>query len=68
MKRKEQSTMITTDAGELRKEIRTLRTRIASLAVGRTTKPSKNVREMKNIRNRLATILTIVRQKELAHG
>jgi ribosomal protein L29 len=68
MKKKELSTISAQDKNELQKEVRTIRAKIIEMNVAKMTKPSKNVRERKSLRNRLAIILSIIRQKELQNG
>ena len=52
----------------LRKEVAALRKNIVTKQVARMTKPMKNVRELGTMRNKIAVILTAIRQKELNHG
>lgn len=68
MKKKETTTVMSGDLEELRKEVMTIKRTIATTLVTRRTKPAKNVREVKKMRNRLAVLLTAIRQKELQHG
>jgi ribosomal protein L29 len=68
MKKKELSTISAQDKNELQKEVRTIRAKIVEMQIAKMTKPSKNVREVKSLRNRLAVILSIIRQKELNNG
>jgi ribosomal protein L29 len=68
MKRKELSAIMAQESTELQKEARSIRTKLLSMRVARVTKPIKNVREMKTMRQRLAVILTTLQQKELNHG
>jgi ribosomal protein L29 len=68
MKKKELTTLITSEADELRKEVAAIKRTIATTMVTRRTKPAKNIREVKKMRNRLAIMLTAIRQKELQHG
>jgi ribosomal protein L29 len=68
MKKKEITTVVTTDVEELRKEVSALKRTIATTLVNRLTKPAKNVREIKKMRNRVAIMLTAIRQKALQHG
>ena len=53
---------------ELAKQAGEIRSKLTSLKVERFTKPAKNSRETKNLRLKLALILTALRQKELNHG
>jgi len=68
MRKKDKTTVQTADVIELQKEVHALRGKISLIRIGRFTKPSKNVREAKGLRNRLAVILTVLRQKELNNG
>lgn len=68
MKKKELTTIIASDVEELRKEVSTIKRTITTTLVSRRTKPAKNIREVKKMRNRLAIMLTAIRQKELNHG
>jgi hypothetical protein len=68
MKRKEIQTMLAQDTIALQKEVRQIREKINSIKINRFTKPVKNVKEVKHLRNKLALILTSMRQKELNNG
>jgi len=68
MKKKELTALIASDTEELRKEVVAMKRTIATTLVTRRTKPAKNIREVKKMRNRLAVMLTAIRQKELQHG
>jgi ribosomal protein L29 len=68
MKKKEITTLVTTDVEDLRKEVSAMKRTIATTLVSRLSKPAKNVREIKKMRNRVAIMLTAIRQKELQHG
>jgi ribosomal protein L29 len=68
MKKKEITTVMATETDELQKEVSALKRTIATTLVTRLTKPAKNVREIKKMRNRVAIMLTAIRQKELQHG
>jgi len=68
MKKKELTTLIASDSEELRKEAASLKRSIITTLVTRRTKPAKNIREVKKMRNKLAIMLTAIRQKELNHG
>jgi ribosomal protein L29 len=68
MKKKEITTVLASDVEELRKEVVSLKRTILTTLVTRRTKPAKNIREVKKMRNRLAILLTAIRQKELQHG
>lgn len=68
MKKKEITTVIAMDIEELRKEVSAMKRTIATTLVTRLTKPAKNIREVKKMRNKVAIMLTAIRQKELQHG
>jgi ribosomal protein L29 len=68
MKKKDRNAIKETDAAELKKQAAELRRKLQELALGRHTKPSKNVKERKNLRYKLALVMTELRQKELEHG
>lgn len=68
MKKKELTTLVASDIEELRKEVSAMKRTITTTSVARRTKPVKNIREVKKMRNRLAIMLTAIRQKELQHG
>jgi len=50
---------------DLTKEAATIRQDIAKKLIERKVKPEKNSNTIKNLKKRLAVLLTIVRQKEL---
>ena len=68
MKKKDRQIIFQTDASELVKQAGELEKALATGEVNRYTNQSKNVRERKNLRRKLAVIRTVIRQKELAHG
>jgi ribosomal protein L29 len=68
MKRKDKTAITDATVEELTKQVSDLRTKLTVLKVGRFTKPAKNSRELKNIRLKLAVLLTVLKQKELNHG
>jgi ribosomal protein L29 len=68
MKKKDRQIIFQTDVIELKKQARELEKALAAGEVNRYTNQSKNVRERKNLRRKLAVIRTVIRQKELAHG
>lgn len=68
MKRKDKTVIFENTADELAKQADEIRVKITQLKVDRFTKPAKNSREIKNLRYKLAIILTAVRQKEMFHG
>jgi ribosomal protein L29 len=67
MKRKDITTLAGADIKELKKDIETARKNLATLLLNRYTKPSKNVREAKEIKKKIAVMLTFVKQKEITH-
>lgn len=68
MKRKEINIISETDFAELKKQGIELKKKLAQLAVSRYTNQSKNIRERKELRRKIAIILTVQKQKENAHG
>jgi ribosomal protein L29 len=68
MKKKDVTTLLATDVDELRKEVSAMKRTITTTLVTRRTKPAKNIREVKKMRNKVAIMLTAIRQKELQHG
>jgi ribosomal protein L29 len=68
MKRKDRQIIFETDPGELVKQANELEKTLATGEINRYTNQSKNIRERKNLRQKLAVIRTVIRQKELAHG
>ncbi len=68
MKKKELTTVMASESEELRKEVVALKRTITTTLVTRRTKPAKNIREVKKMRNKVAVMLTAIRQKELQHG
>ena len=68
MKRKDKITLLESEHEELVKQANDLRAKIAGIKLERYTKPAKNTREVKNLRYKLAVILTAKRSKEMHHG
>jgi ribosomal protein L29 len=68
MKRKDKTVVFENTVEELAKQAADIRGKIAQLKVDRFTKPPKNSREVKNLRQKLAVILTAITQKEMLHG
>jgi hypothetical protein len=67
MKKKDVTALLTTEVDELRKEVSAMKRTITTTLTTRRTKPAKNIREVKKMRNKLAIMLTAIRQKELLH-
>lgn len=65
MKRKDKETLSKSDLKELSKLISDTRQELVSLGINQNTKPEKNSRKARQLRNKLAVLLTIFRQKEL---
>lgn len=65
MKQKAKIAMRNASVSELTKQIQTSKSHIAALTINRYTKPSRNVREIKNIHHEIAVAETILREKEL---
>ncbi len=55
------------NAAELGKVLVDAKTALAILTMNRYTKQSKNVREGKALRRKIARVSTLMRQKELIH-
>lgn len=68
MRKKDKMSLKELDLDMLTKEISQVREKLAGMTISRYTKPSKNVRESKNLRQRLAIVLTLKKEKELIHG
>jgi ribosomal protein L29 len=68
MKHKDKIAIFDAGLDELTKQIGEIRLKLTQLKLERFTKPAKNTREMKNLRLKLAVLLTALRQKELNHG
>lgn len=51
---------------DLKKETATLRRELAGLNIEQKIKPQKNSNHVRDLKKRLAVILTIIRQKEFA--
>lgn len=67
MKKKEKMVLQNMNNIELTKVIREAQVKLADWSVNRYSKHSKNVRESKAIRLKIAIAQTIVRTKELVH-
>lgn len=68
MKKKEKTALQNMNDTELTKTVREARAKLAEWSVNRYSKQSKNVRESKTIRLKIAVARTYARVKELAHG
>jgi ribosomal protein L29 len=68
MKKKDKTNITDTDLITLKKQALELANNLAARRVNRYTKQSKNTREDKILRQKLAIILTVIRNKELANG
>lgn len=67
MKKKEKSSIQNAGTAELAKIVREGEDKLLGLTVARYTKPAKNVREMRMIRQKIAVAKTVLRTKELQH-
>lgn len=67
MKKKEKGSVQNASTAELAKIVREGEDKLLGLNVARYTKPAKNVREMRMIRQKIAVAKTVVRAKELQH-
>jgi len=67
MKKKEQTSLKAMTDKELVKVLIDAKTALAILTMNRYTKQSKNVREGRVLREKIAIVSTLLRQKEIAH-
>jgi ribosomal protein L29 len=67
MKSKAQTTLQAMTSKELVKVLVDAKTALAILTMNRYTKQSKNVREGKALRQKIALVSTFLRQKEIVH-
>lgn len=67
MKAKAQTTLKSMTDKELVKVLLDAKTALAILTMNRYTKQSKNVREGKVLREKIAIVSTLLRQKEITH-
>lgn len=67
MKKKEQTSLQSMTAVELGKVLVDAKTALAILTMNRYTKQSKNVREGRALREKIAIVSTLLRQKEISH-
>lgn len=67
MKTKAQTALKAMTAVELLKVLVDAKTALAILTMNRYTKQSKNVREGKSLREKIAIVSTLLRQKEIVH-
>ena len=67
MKTKAQATLSSMTSQELTKVLIDAKMALAILTMNRYTKQSKNVREGKVLRQKIALVLTFLKQKELTH-
>lgn len=66
MKQKEKDTIRNSSVEELKKKLLELSHDLVRIAKERYTRQSKNIREGKMIRQKIARIQTIIREKELS--
>jgi ribosomal protein L29 len=67
MKKKEQTSLKSMTDSELVKVREDAKTALAILTMNRFSKQSKNVREGRALRRKIAVVSTLLRQKELVH-
>jgi ribosomal protein L29 len=67
MKRKEKTSLQSMNGAELSKVLVDAKTALAIGAMNRYTKQPKNVREGRALREKIARVATLIRQKELIH-
>ncbi|MFC1626605.1 50S ribosomal protein L29 [Patescibacteria group bacterium] len=65
MKKKEKESLRSLSVDEMRKQMQEMYQKLASLRSSRYTKPSKNVREQKDIKKRIAVIQTVIKETQL---
>jgi len=63
MKKKDRQELHTKTKEECKKEINELKDKLVKSKLSRYTKPSKNVREAKAIRHRIAVLLTCMKEQ-----
>lgn len=67
MKKKDKEQLRTLKHEDLRKELEQLKKKVYEQAVQKSVAPVKNVREGRELRKKIAMILTIMHESELAH-
>lgn len=67
MKMKEKQTLAAMKIDEIRKVLSDAENALAIFAMGRYSKQSKNSREGRALKRKIAVIKTLIRQKELTH-
>jgi len=67
MKQKDLKTLREMKPPELAKAIAETKMKLAQIQVNRYSKQSKNVRETRGLRNKIAVALTILHEKEFVH-
>jgi ribosomal protein L29 len=67
MKTKDKTTMHNSSVAELTKVVKDSEAKLAEWGVNRYSKQSKNVREARALRNKIAVAKTVLRYKELQH-
>jgi len=67
MKKKEQTSLKSMTDSELVKVREDAKTALTILTMNRFTKQSKNVREGRALREKIAIVSTLLRQKEITH-
>ncbi len=65
MKKKEKQSLQSMSTEALSKDLRQITDKLAATLLSRYTKQSKNIREARTMRRKIAVIKTILRQKEL---
>lgn len=68
MKAKDKKQLGSMDEAELTKTLVETEKKLAGVVGSRYSKQSVNVREVKNLRYKIAVLRTFIRQKELQHG
>lgn len=67
MKQKEKTALRGMTDTELKKQRAEMQQKLAALRLSRYTKQSKNVREAKVMRQRIAVLSSVIREKESVH-
>lgn len=65
MKKKEKQSLQAMSPEALTKDLRQVTDKLAATLLSRYTKQSKNIREVRTMRRKIAVIKTVLRQKEL---
>jgi ribosomal protein L29 len=67
MKQKDKTTMQAGSVAELKKTIAEAQVKLSEIRTTRFTKPVRNVREVRALRNKIAVAYSFLKSKELKH-